>query len=440
MLINFTFENWMSFRDATLFSMVAGRERRHRARVPKLENYKTSVLPTAAIYGGNASGKSNFFAALSFVKDFVVQGTEAGDPIDVQPYLLNDTQPSRPSSFSFEVLANKTIYEYNFTVTYEKVIAEQLIEIRNTSKKTLFNRQNNKLYLHNDIPKKQNLELIFDNTRNNQLFITNTVDQNQDIFIAVYDWFRKTLVMIYPDTQYGTFDDLTKEDSINSLLRQLDTGIERLNVETVELDDIPIPNKALKQFGTFLEEGKYISLSSPTEGHYLLSREDNILTVKRLSTIHKQENGTETRFELSQESDGSRRLVDILPAIVGLLNRKTPQVVFIDEFDRSLHTLLLEDILERYLENCSPETRSQLIFTTHNVQVLDQELFRRDEMWLTKRNDIGATRLFSVGDFKDIRADRDIRKSYLLGQLDGIPTILRTDSTIPIEAPYESWR
>ena len=141
-------------------------------------------------------------------------------------------------------------------------------------------------------------------------------------------------------------------------------------------------------------------------------------------SFHPKSDGTEAKFETHQESDGSQRVIDLLPAFLDLSTQTSPRVYVIDEIDRSLHPLLIRQLLEAYLGNCSTETRKQLLLTTHNVMLMDQQLLRRDEMWVAERDNSGASSLFSFSEYKDVRYDKDLRKSYLQGRLGGIPRIL----------------
>ena len=122
MIVSFSIENWMSFRDPVSFSMVASRERQHGDRVPKVEKYQTRVLPIAAIYGANASGKTNFFKALDFIQNLVIEGTAPDRLIRVEPYLLDSEYLEKPSRFKLELLIDETIYEFSFAATRKVVV------------------------------------------------------------------------------------------------------------------------------------------------------------------------------------------------------------------------------------------------------------------------------------------------------------------------------
>lgn len=138
MLLNITIENWMSFKEKTSFSMIAGLERQHRDRTTSLKKYKTRVLPIAALYGGNASGKTNFFKAFSFLRRFIVSGPRSEGVILVEPYLLDDKSVEGPTRFSIEILIDEIIYEYSIAITKTHVIEEKLVRITSASEKNYF--------------------------------------------------------------------------------------------------------------------------------------------------------------------------------------------------------------------------------------------------------------------------------------------------------------
>ena len=165
-------------------------------------------------------------------------------------------------------------------------------------------------------------------------------------------------------------------------------------------------------------------LTEPINERFVVTRKGGELIAKKLVAYHSKGDGTETKFEIRQESDGSQRVIDLLPAFLELSAQVSKKVYVIDEVDRSLHTLLTRRLLEVYLSNCSTETRTQLLMTTHDVLLMDQQLLRRDEMWVAERDSTGASSLLSFSEYKDVRYDKDIRKSYLQGRLGGIPRIL----------------
>ncbi len=433
MIIRFTLENWMSFRNQATFSMIASRERQHRGRISKLNKYQTSILPIATIYGGNASGKSNFFKALSFAKVLIVQGTQPDNLIRVEPFLLDVNGGELPSRFSFELLIDEIIYEFSFAVTRKAVLEEKLVVVTSTNEKVLYHRRDGKPNFDESLAKgdeKQFLNFVFKGTRANQLFLTNSISQGVDYFRPVYNWFKDTLELIAPDSLFEPFEQFFDEghplySTMNEMLLQLDTGITHLGVEDISFGNLPVPEELKVQLQEKIEEDMAARLHHmPSNERFIVIRKGGELIAKRLVTYHMRSDGSEVKFDIRQESDGSERMIDLLPAFLGLSGKNSKKVFVIDEIDRSLHTLLTRRLLEGYLSNCSAETRTQLLLTTHDVLLMDQQLFRRDEMWVAERDVSGASNLFSFSEYKDVRYDKDIRKSYLQGRLGGIPRIL----------------
>ena len=210
------------------------------------------------------------------------------------------------------------------------------------------------------------------------------------------------------------------------MLPRLDTGIAHLGSEEIPFENIPLSEQLKTELQEEVKEDKSVHLErkeNPAD-RIVITRKGEELIAKRLVTFHSKSDGTEARFEIHQESDGSQRVIDLLPAFLELSAQTLQKVYVIDEIDRSLHPLLIRQLLEIYLDSCSKETRTQLLLTTHNVMLMDQHLLRRDEMWAAERDEAGVSSLFSFSEYKDVRYDKDIRKSYLQGRMGGIPQIV----------------
>jgi AAA15 family ATPase/GTPase len=419
----------MSFKEKATLSMVGSEECQHDARVPRVRGGKTKVLPAAAVFGGNASGKSNLFAALEFAKNLVVKGSPIDRAILVEPFLLDEKSEKRPSSFVFELAIGEGIYEYSFTVTRTKVLEEKLLKINSDDECLLFER-------HGGAPRplgvpeseKPHLEFVAKGTRDNQLFLTNTVSQKIGTFQHIYDWFNDSLIFISPEYSPASLDQFMDEGrplntSLNRALSALDTGIDSLGGVEIPLEGISrrIPKTLL----TGLEEGESIGLRlMQGDGWATVTRRGGKLQAKKMVAYHAKADGGRVALEMWQESDGTLRAIDLLPAFLWMMSAGSTKVFVIDEIDRSLHTLLTRKLLDSYLSSCSQDTRSQLLFTTHDVMLMDQELLRRDEMWVTERDGYGVSTLTSLLEYEGIRADTDVRKMYLYGRLGGVPNVL----------------
>jgi len=428
MLLRFSVSNWMSFRDQVTLDMVATREEQHREHIATITEHNLKLLPVAAIYGANASGKSNLVKALRFAEQFATSPPKPGSPIPVRPFRLSKEAVERPTSFRFCVYSEGAVFDYAFAVTGTKVVSEELRQVNRTNEKLLFRRTNGVLDPEDQFPENSALRFAFHGTQDNQLFLTNSVSQKLDDFRPLYDWFAIALTIVDPDTRFGGLLELIHEQSPRSAqlaqrLRDLDSGISCLREE-----DVPIERPALRDYieeiAKTLREGFSIPVDmfGDEEGLFLQIENGKPIT-RRVTPIHQMETGEEVTFSVGEESDGTRRLLDLLPAFLLLEGSPFPPVFVIDELDRSLHSLLTRDLLGHLLTNREPSSRSQLIFTTHDTQLMTQDLFRRDEIWITERDRSGTSKLVAFSEFKDVRKDKDIRKSYLQGRMGGVPKI-----------------
>ncbi|CZJ16615.1 TPA: ATP-binding protein [Legionella pneumophila] len=431
MLIKFTVENWESIRDPITLSMIATKERQHAERLPIIEKYGLRLLPIAAIYGANASGKTKISNAIWFAKRFITTITQPESLIPRIPFKLDKVLEDAPTRFSFQILVNETCYEFSFAVTTKKIVEEKLIKFSSYSEKVLYQRDSNGKVTFPDDPslnQDQRLKFIAEGTRDNQLFLTKTVDQNKEDFLPIYKWFKNNLIVLGPNSVPSNWGHFIQKENVptysmmNDIISKLDTGITHLDGVDVTFENIQLPDALKTKISEDLSDGQSLFLG----GSLVISKKNGTLSAKKLVSYHKSVDGHETEFDLIQESDGTLRMIELLPAIINLSEAKSNKTYIIDEFDHSMHTMLVRSLLEYYLQSCSSSSRSQLLFTTHNLMLMDQDLFRRDELWITERNRNSSTQLISLSEYKDVRNDKDIRKSYLKGSFGGIPKIFLT--------------
>ncbi|MEI6242714.1 MAG: ATP-binding protein, partial [Chlamydiota bacterium] len=363
MLIRFSIENWMSFQNRASFSLIASRERQHRGHIPNIAKFKLGVLPVAAVYGGNASGKTNLFKALNFAKGLIVKGTQPYSLIAVDTFRSGNLQKiDQPAYFEFELLINETIYVLSFSVTRKIILEEKLVHISGNKEKTLYHRVSGEPNFDPSLKDDQSLLFAFKGTRDNQLFLTNSVSQKIDVFKPVYDWFKDSLELIAPDSRFEPFEQFLDEGhplyaTMNKMLPQLDTGISRLGGEEILFENLPLDETSKMNLREVLPEGATVRfLSSLMNERFVVSRKNGELISKKLVTYHLNADGTETKFDMRQESDGSQRVIDLLPAFLEISAIQSKKVYVIDEVDRSLHTLLIRSLLEAYLSKCSNDS------------------------------------------------------------------------------------
>jgi AAA15 family ATPase/GTPase len=422
----------MSFQDEATLDLVATKEEQHANHFFLAKRYNLKVLPVAAIYGANASGKSNLTTALHFAKSFVIAPPKAGARIAVVPFLLgSDSKPS-PTEFCFELLLDQTVYRYEFSISSSRVEHEALFELRPNSEIPLFVRNAEKFELSDKLKKaNEGLWFALQGTQENQLFITNSVSQKNSEFRPIFDWFDNALTVISPDTHYGRLPDIANmkhpfASEITKWLIDLDTGIHTIRPEDIQTE-YPLPQRLLETIAADLKEGEtfWLSQLGEAEGDYVDIKSGKPV-IRRLTPIHRKSTGEEIPFRFSYESDGTRRLLDLLPAFIILNHSSHLSTFVIDELDRSLHSNLTRALIEHFLAHRKSTSRAQLIFTTHDTELMSQSIFRRDEIWITERDRNGASTLTAFSEFKDVRKDKDIRKSYLQGRLGGVPRIQET--------------
>ena len=269
--------------------------------------------------------------------------------------------------------------------------------------------------------------MITKTVADNQLFLTVASVQKVAFLYEIYKWFESNLVVLGPDShylEYGTYTDTCGNayERINALLEQLDTGIVRLENNEIPVESIPQPIQS--QVLSDIREGTTVKVNiDDGRSMYMLTRENGVVKAGEIISIHKSVDGKDVPFKLSFESDGTRRIIDLLPAFIGLASGSDKTTFVIDEIDRCLHHNVLRKLLELFLNSRKQDGQSQLILTTQDLLLMNQELFRRDEMWIATRNERGASSLDGICDFEPARYDKDILRSYLLGRMRGVPRV-----------------
>lgn len=425
MLLGLSVENWLSFKDKTEFSMIATREQQHGDRLFELNHYKNRVLPIAAIYGANASGKTNFIKIMSTARNFILNGSRPEEVLPVYPYLLDDDCVKKPSRFSVGLLIDGTIYEYAFVVDRKQVIEEKLSEVQPKKEKVLFHRESNEIVFSEEIEDQEFLRFVYKGTRKNQLFLTSSVFQNAKHFKKIFDWFDN-IEIITPDATFQLFEKFFDETSplyndINNYFKNCDVGIDKIECEEIPFSSLSLPLDT-RSFLSNIPEGRTFRVQVGHERILVTKKNGNILS-KRIISVHTNEQGQNVKFNLTDESDGTLRAIDLFPAFSELCTDSS-KIYIVDEIDRSLHPLLVKHLIEMYLDSCNSSKKGQLIFTTHDTNLISQKIFRRDEIWVIDRNKFKSSEFISFSDFENIRKDKDIRKSYMDGRFGGIPTLM----------------
>ena len=271
---------------------------------------------------------------------------------------------------------------------------------------------------------RQFLKFVQSSTRADELFLKKTIDNNVGYFTDVYDWFSDQLRLIFPDGYTGVETAYLSESEFEEISRDIielfDLGIDSVRLKP---SDINVPNEVRQAAMKALREVKQnVIVQFPISNTYLSISADNDVRARKFMSVHHiPHEGREVEFELSQESDGTRRLFELSTALMGLLFGPSDRVYVIDEIDRSLHPHMTKNILDIFLENSVGEP-SQLIVTTHESSLLDLDLLRRDEIWFIEKDRFNASSLYSLEEFAP-RYDVDVQRGYLNGRYGAIPII-----------------
>lgn len=439
MLIRFSVENFLSFCDKAEFSMVAGKTRQHPEQKLKLKKPNNlSVVKAGVIYGANASGKSNLVKAIAYARERIITGTRLKQLIPFNPFRFAKDCQSKPSEFTFEFSTNDMSYVYGFSLDAQRIHEEWLYEITATSERQIFERKTSAdkkttvvFNLKFDSKDDEDfLRFTARGTRPNQLFLTESIERNVEHFADVYNWFRNSLVIVYPDSKRRGLsaefmDEGNFKQRFENLLKQFDTGISGIELQKIDLDSEPALQPIASDIRYDLRnlahgniEGIAISFAAPTGQYYLFfASEGSEIQSWKMITAHKVEGEDDPIYlEVNEESDGTQRLFDIIPGLMDLMDGE--KVFIIDELDRSLHPHLTRNILELFLKG--KNNKSQLIVTTHEASLLDLNLLRRDEIWFIEKDGNGKSSAYSLEEYAP-RYDMDIRKGYLLGRYGSIP-------------------
>ncbi|MBD2137753.1 ATP-binding protein [Anabaena sp. FACHB-1237] len=398
------------------------------------------LLRTSIIYGANASGKSNLIKAMEFARDFIVDGVEKNRNININNFKLDKTCYTKPSRFEFEFKTNNKQYAYGFIVDKHKIHEEWLFEIGVNMENPIYERRGKDFNFHNfahefflNLSEYQKNGICYEakNTRESLLFLTNSQEreiEDLQFLEPIYKWFSDVLTIIFPNSKplILPFFSQPIQDSLSKFLASLDLGIKKITTSTIDLEEyqeIPAEVKAEIKKDFPYQEGEINAIFIPKLQSIISQAKDGTdnLTVMNLSPVRLDKEHGEVEFNISEESDGTQRLIDLFPMLIHL--QRGNAVYIIDEIERSLHSLLMKKIFDYFLNNShNTNLNSQLIATTHEVYLLDiKDTFRKDEIWFVEKDKYGQSLLYSLAntDFENI----DLTAGYLNGRFGAIPLI-----------------
>ena len=426
MLIEFQFKNYRSFRDEAVLSMEATGVGNFKNCLIEYNNKK--LLPAAAIYGKNGGGKSNviraYWLAVQFIRNAQRSQHEKA-PIPVVPFMLNDYSKEEPTEFEFVYVIDGIKYNYGFAATKEKIVREFLYHAPKGQRAMVFSREEQKFTFTED---KLRRNLISETIAPNQLFFSIACTMNDTACVKAMKWFRDAIYFSrdYSDIpqqllEYSNDNGMLK--AIASYAQAADLGIEDMQFEfnSKEIDEeLDWPDNvpegiraALTQFMRALSES-----SNQAEAKLKLGE----VTATSLHTgIDKAGKHQQYKLELEDESDGTRKLMALAPAIESAL--RSGGVLLVDEIEKEMHPMLVNYIIAKFQSKRTNTNGAQLIFTTHNTELMNMELLRKDQLYFADKNQAdGSSELYSISDF-NTRTTENIRKGYLAGKYGATPDI-----------------
>ena len=445
MFIGFSVSNFLSFKTTQTMSMIASKVARHKQHI--LMGNGKKVLKTGLIYGANAGGKSNFIKAIDFSRDIILEGLEQVD-LNKKYFRIDTSNYKVPGVFEYRLMTQSgKEYSYGIAISYaeKEIISEWLIRIeKNGSETFVFNRDINEdgeniteseikyenreeairwqVYLEDfgknisDPLKKKTILSDIAERSGKQVGIFKEI-------LDVYNWFQ-SIIILFPTSQYSGLNQMVEKENVrqffSKMMQYFDTGIMSVESKQGPMDF----DKIFEGIPAEYAEKLKIKISNDITNESVLCKVNNqIYSLKKdddgniITTKMMQNHGNgQDLFEYTDESDGTKRLFDLIPLFY---EHNGSRVIFIDEIDRSLHTNLTRRFLELFYK-LTGRDNSQLIATTHDSNLLDLDLIRQDEIWFVERVKDQSSRMYSLNRYKE-RYDKRVDKEYLLGRYEAVP-------------------
>ena len=418
MLLQFSVENYRSYKDRVVLSMEASNDKELPNNLT-ISN-KERVLNVAAMFGANASGKSNLFLALTSAIINIRQSNErqVDQPLfNITPFEFDEDSKAKPSSFEFVFFQDSIKYVYGFSATSKEVQKEYLYFYKTSKASTIFERDESKSDVYRfTIPSiKKELEPITSKNTKNKLFLSTATQWNSSFTRDAFSFFAKGI-----NTYNSDFESMIPLVG-NLLDSDKDHVIEQFIVKLLQAADIQIDSYFYEKKERSI--GELVNMLPPQLRPFLLGASDqNAKNVEYIiHTLHTIK-GKPHVLNIHDESEGTRTLFGISPVLRRAF-QETGETICIDEFDKSLHPALVEYLIRLFNEPSVNVCNAQLIISTHAVSLLSLSLLRRDQFYFVeKNNETGASELYSLDEYSP-RKQENIRNAYMLGRYGAIPNI-----------------
>jgi AAA15 family ATPase/GTPase len=417
-LIEFRMKNFRSIKNEAILSMVSSHDKTMPDHIIEQESLSGDrLLKTAGIYGANASGKSNILYGIGIMSNIVRKshGFQTDNPLPYEPFKMDDEYLSRPTEFHVVFIMEGVKHAYGFSYNKSKIIDEYLHHYPKGRKKVIFERTDTSEYKFPH-PRESEQSFIRERTPDNVLFLSRATQLNYSKTQDAYKWFNK-LKFITPEDNDTLIRITSKLIESNEMRRDI---INALKTADFGIDDI-IPkniNEDIDPEGFNQNTKKIMMNNININNDQYIDLKDQIMEKMNSYNIISMHKGIPFDF-FNEESGGTKRMYSLIGPIFTAL--REGYILFLDELDTKLHHLLNVFILDLFHDK--KNERSQLIFTTHNTNLLDRNLFRRDQIWFTEKDpESGGSELYSLLEFRP-RNDSDIQKGYLAGRYGALPFI-----------------
>jgi AAA15 family ATPase/GTPase len=422
MLIQFSVKNFKTFKEKATLSLVASnydKETRENDNISNDTIYNLRILKSAVIYGANASGKSKFMEALMFMKSFAIRSSkesQKGEEINVEPFKLNNESEKQPSEFEVIFLYKKEMFRYGFEVNKDKIVSEWLYHKPKTKEVELFYRDLQKFDTHTRNFSKGATLVREDLIRNNALLLSVAAQFNDATCENIIEWFKnlKTISGLKEEGYQGYTMDKTKDpkhkDKILELLKAADLGIQDIKLEM--LDVTKLPKDMPKELRDFIIKK---------------SKEEDAELFSDILTSHKKYDANKKHIENinfsldDDESFGTKKFFALTGPVLDAIENGYTLVV--DELDSKLHPNLVCKVVSLFNSKKLNPKNAQLIFNTHDTNLLSSGLFRKDQIWFTEKDKYGEAKLYSLADFKSdtVRKNEAFEDNYIRGKYGAVP-------------------
>lgn len=440
MLLKYIVSNYKSIGHSIEFSMFPTEESTDERFLTTIDTKAGSwkILRRGALFGPNAAGKSTMIESIDFARDYIVDGQKSGKRTSIKQFESNFKDLNGITSFQFIIYLDGEVYDYGFSLDRQKVHEEWLMVLTEEKFSPIFTRVTNEHekteieiapeFVSSDEKDIRIADVLKDSMKENQknqLFLYKLHDNGVKKMEDIVKWFERVQV-IFPHTKIQMLPvKLMKDENLNEFLSnclsKLDTGVFKISAEQIKVDfkelaeRMDVPKEIVQDIenvknGVVNLNGKY----------FVFEEEENSTTFVQLKFEHHLNEQT-VKFNMEDESDGTQRLLDLLP-ILFRMNR-TNMIYFVDELDRSLHTKLSKYFLDSFINN-SKDSLNQIIFTAHDVNLINLNDLRQEEIWFIEKNNLGETQLKPFSDF-EVKDNQDMLKDYLNGRFGAVPVIRR---------------